>query len=86
MSKYGVISGLFFPVFVFSQKTGKYGPEITPYLHTFHAVNNFGTLSNYDMVGLFQFYRLVACVEKASMFSTSYHARREDSLHCDTMK
>ena len=29
MSKYGVISGPYFPVF---------GPEITPYLDTFHAV------------------------------------------------
>ena len=30
MSKYGVISG---------PNTGKYGPEITPYLDTFHAVS-----------------------------------------------
>ena len=30
-SKYGVISGL---------NTGKYGPEITPYLETFHAVTS----------------------------------------------
>ena len=29
VSKYGVISG---------PNTGKYGPEITPYLDTFHAV------------------------------------------------
>ena len=36
MSKYGVISGSYFPVF--SPNTGKYGPEITPYLYTFHAV------------------------------------------------
>ena len=36
MSKYGVISGPFFSVF--SPNTGKYGPEITPYLDTFHAV------------------------------------------------
>ena len=36
MSKYGVISGLYFPVF--SSNTGKYEPEITPYLDTFHAV------------------------------------------------
>ena len=35
-SKYGVISGPYFPVF--GQNTGKYGPEITPYLATFHAV------------------------------------------------
>ena len=36
MSKYGVISGPYFPVF--GLNTGKYGPEITPYLDTFHAV------------------------------------------------
>ena len=34
LSKYGVISGPHFPVFVFSPNTGKYGPEITPYLNT----------------------------------------------------
>ena len=33
--KYGVISGPYFPVF--SPNTGKYRPEITPYLDTFHA-------------------------------------------------
>ena len=36
MSKYGVISGPYFPVFALN--TGKYGPEITPYLDTFHTV------------------------------------------------
>ena len=36
MSKYGVISGPYFPIF--GLNTGKYGPEITPYLDTFHAV------------------------------------------------
>ena len=36
VSKYGVISGPYFPVF--SPNTGKYGPEITPYLDTLHAV------------------------------------------------
>ena len=36
VSKYGVISGPYFPVF--SPNTGKYGPEITPYLDTFHSV------------------------------------------------
>ena len=36
MSKYGVISGQYFPVF--GLNTGKYGPEITPYLDTFHPV------------------------------------------------
>ena len=38
MPKYGVISGTYFPVF--SPNTGKYGPEITPYLDTFHVVSN----------------------------------------------
>ena len=35
--------GPYFPVFglfVFSPNKGKYGPEITPYLDTFHAVIN----------------------------------------------
>ena len=35
-SNYGVISGLYFPVL--GLNTGKYGPEITPYLDTLHAV------------------------------------------------
>ena len=39
VSKYGVISGPYFPVF--SPNTGKHGPEITPYLDTFHAVKGF---------------------------------------------
>ena len=38
MSRYGVISGPHFPVF--GLNTGKYGPEITPYLDAFHAVIN----------------------------------------------
>ena len=36
VSKYGVVSGPYFPVF--GLDTGKYGPEVTPYLDTFHAV------------------------------------------------
>ena len=36
MSKCGVISGPHFPLF--GLNTGKHGPEITPYLDTFHAV------------------------------------------------
>ena len=36
VSKYGVVSGPYFSVFWLN--TGKYGPEITPYLATFHAV------------------------------------------------
>ena len=37
MFKYGVISGPYFPVF--GLNTGKYGPKATPYLDTFHAVD-----------------------------------------------
>ena len=36
LSKYRVISGPYFPVFELN--TGKYGPEITPYLDTFNAL------------------------------------------------
>ena len=36
VSKYGVFSGPYFPVF--GMNTGKYGPDKTPYLDTFHAV------------------------------------------------
>ena len=37
MSKYGVFSGPYFPVY--SPNTGKYRPEKTPHLDTFHAVH-----------------------------------------------
>ena len=36
MYKYGVFSGPYLSVF--SQNAGKYGPEKTPYLDTFHAL------------------------------------------------
>ena len=36
MSKYGVLSGPYFPTF--GLNTGKYGPGKTPYLDTFHSV------------------------------------------------
>ena len=36
MSIYGIIFGPRFPVF--GLNTGKYGPEITPYMDTFHAL------------------------------------------------
>ena len=36
VSKYGVTSGLYFPVL--GLNTRNYGPEITPYLDNFHAV------------------------------------------------
>ena len=41
MSKYGVISGPYFAKYlsVLSPNVGKYVPEITPYLDTFHVVS-----------------------------------------------
>ena len=40
VSKYGVISGPYFPVFRLNTEIYgvKYGPEITPYLDIFHEV------------------------------------------------
>ena len=38
MSKYRAISGPYFPVL--GLNTGKCGPEKTPFLDTFHAVND----------------------------------------------
>ena len=43
VSKYGVFSGPYFPVF--GLNTGKYGPEKTPYFDTVHAVNGTKTTS-----------------------------------------
>ena len=37
LSKYDVVSVYYFPVF--GLNTGKYRPEITPYLNTFHTVS-----------------------------------------------
>ena len=58
MSKYGVFSSPHFPAFglnrrdtsylsVFSPNLGKYGPGKTPYLDTFHAVNQNSNNSKY---------------------------------------
>ena len=49
VSKKGVISGLYFPVF--STNTGKCWREITPYLDTFHAVLVRELLCWYDYLG-----------------------------------
>ena len=46
MTKYGVISGPYFTVF--GLNTGKYGPDITPYLDTFHAVNDEGIAKTFN--------------------------------------
>ena len=44
VSKYGVISGLYFPVFRLN--TGIYGPEIIPYLDSLYGVSLTPTLKN----------------------------------------
>ena len=41
VSKYGVFSGPHFSVF--SPNAGKFGPEKTPYLDTFHVVYDLST-------------------------------------------
>ena len=46
VSKHGVISGLYLPVF--SPNTGKHGPEITSYLDTFHAVFMFLSINLFN--------------------------------------
>ena len=61
MSKYGVISGPYFPVF--GLNSGKYGPEITPYLNTFYAVK--------QIVGYIDYW-LIMSREKYEQVTDSY--------------
>ena len=49
--KYGAISGQ-----VFSPNTGKYRPEITPYLDTFHAVCSQLSLLEAKLANSFRYY------------------------------
>ena len=57
LSKYGIISSPYFPVF--NPNTGKYGPEIIPYLDTFHAVTILGTLWRIGIL-----YNISCCISK----------------------
>ena len=57
VSKYGVISGMIFLysdgipyLSVFSPNTGKYGPEITPYLDSFNAENSIESELNQHLI------------------------------------
>ena len=52
MFEYGVISGPYFPIF--SPNTEKYGPEITPYLDTFHAVSVCIFFTSSERIGIFK--------------------------------
>ena len=47
MSKYGVYSSPYFPVF--SPNTGKYRLEKTPYLDTFHVVKIISRLDSHSL-------------------------------------
>ena len=61
MSKYGVISVPYFPAFglnterydlsLFGPNAGKYGPEITPYLDTFHGMRSM-VLVKYEQISI----------------------------------
>ena len=66
VSKYGVISG---------QNTGKYGPEITPYLDTFHAVNseNTGILSPPSFAGKDSSFLSETVVQRCSVKKRLWH-------------
>ena len=52
MFEYGVISDPYFPIF--SPNTEKYGPEITPYLDTFHAVSVYIFFISSERIGIFK--------------------------------
>ena len=58
VSKYGVFYGPFFPVF--GLNAGKYGPEKTPYLYTFHAVNHTKNVVTYHVLSYNKSMRLQA--------------------------
>ena len=71
VSKKGVISGLYFPVF--STNTGKYGREITPYLDIFHVVLVGELLCWYDYLGFSDSFGKVSSI--IFKFSTIFRKR-----------
>ena len=85
MSKYGVFSGLYFPVFglnteiyeisVFSPNTGKYGPEKTRYLDTFHEVPSlpFTTKLRHDYYPYLQLENTHTTNSKTALWHTILH-------------
>ena len=68
MSKYGIISGPYFPILI--PNRGKYRPEITPYLDTFHVALLFNIFKLFS-----QFYSMhhikkyLCCLETATKIS-----------------
>ena len=71
VSKYGAISGPYFPVFALN--TEKYGPEITPYLDTFHAVINV----------YFIFENSKKCLQKTKLFPAKGDHKRSNTTKTD---
>ena len=71
MSKYGVISGPNFSVF--SPNTGKHGPEITPYLDTFHAVKYMTLLPNATKIHLILTMPNINLLRTANYVKNKFH-------------
>ena len=68
VSKYGVFSGPYFPVF--SPYAGKYGSEKTAYLNTFHVVGWF-----------FNYKKLVAVLPIVTLWNSDKHVVVENVYH-----
>ena len=78
VSKYGVFSVTYFPVF--SLNTGKYGPEKTPYLDTFHVVNVY--LSDWSLISS---ELMKMRIIDLSLFTDSIFSQR-NRKRCETCK
>ena len=70
MCKYRVISGAYFSVF--SPNTGKYGPEITPYLDTFQAMSDLSVVCSFTGLG-FSFFILFVFGNLPWKLVSNYH-------------
>ena len=73
MSTYGINFGPRFPVF--GLNTGKYGPEITPYMDTFHAV-----VYKWDHA------KLTTAIKPLSENKNIVHVKRKDHAKTDILK
>ena len=79
LSKYEVISGPYFPVF--GLNTGKYRPETTPYLDTFHAVDLKSIYFNRCFLTIcFISLTKQKYIHKMSMFSNIYPSVKNSNL------
>ena len=62
VSKYGVFSGPYFPAF--SPNTGKYGPEKTSYVDTFHVLSTLPNCPNNFPPGIKSMVYCLHCCRK----------------------